>query len=127
MHVKPIFGEVDMSVDHALKLLVENRITGFPIVDAKKKVIGIISEYDLIVQLSEKINSDPGVFGETIKFSSKTICVKEETPVSDVENIFINDRVRRVPVVDELGKLIGIVTRRDLMRHYFILGKFAHN
>ena len=49
------------------------------------------------------------------------ICVGEETPVSEIARIFAEKRINRVPVTDRNGKLVGIVSRADIVRYSFVM------
>ncbi len=96
----------DTPVDRVARLLAEHRITGVPVVDEERRVIGIVSEYDVI--------SKPGKVAQDI-MSREVISVSEETPAESVAQILTEQRVRRVPVL-RAGRLVGIVSRADLVR-----------
>ncbi len=107
------------SVEEAVKLMVNSRITGLPVVDEKGKMVGVLSEYDVIVQIAKKGHLDQRTFSQPISFSSKVESISEMTPLSEIIDSFVESRFRRLPVVDKKGKLIGIITRRDLMKVFY--------
>lgn len=96
----------------AVELLLEHQVSGLPVVDNAGIVIGIITEFALLVLTYDKTCERDNVGWHM----TRQVCtVDEQTLLSDVADIFILNRFRRVPVVCE-GKLVGIISRRDLMR-----------
>lgn len=112
-------GRKDMTMEEALKLLVNNRITGFPVVDEGERFVGIYSEYDLIVQLNQDKGPANKVFESKIQFSPSPCFVKEDLPLKDILKQFVDTKFRRLAVVDPDGRLVGLITRRDIMRLYY--------
>lgn len=119
----PLTAQEGMAIEEALKLLLNTKITGMPVVDAKGKMIGIISEYDILAQISKSKHLKPEVFRKPITFSKTTDSVKATAPLSEIIERFITSKYRRLPVVDSSGKLVGIITRRDLMRVFYYRSK----
>lgn len=125
-------------VEEAAQLLLENKISGIPVVDADDHVLGIITEKDLMIKASElKVPfyltlfdsiiflENPIRFNNDIKkysaskvkdaMSSKVFTVEEDTPVSEIVSIMQKRAINRVPVVRH-GKLVGIITRNDILK-----------
>jgi len=109
----------ETTIEEALKILINYRITGLPVVDGSGKMTGVVSEYDLLNQISQSKKMDSKVFNECIHFSKKVDSIPESTPLSTIMKEFIDTKYRRLPVVDSDGKLVGIITRRDLMRVFY--------
>lgn len=107
------------SIEEALKIMVNSRITGLPVVDASGKMIGVFSEYDVIKQINDHKKPSPEVFRKPIQFSKDVHSVSEKTPLSEIINKFVDSRFRRLPVLNSKGKLVGIITRRDLMKLFY--------
>lgn len=107
------------TIEEALKILINYRITGLPVVDQAGKMTGVVSEYDLLSQISKSKKMDTKVFNEKILYSKKVDAIAEDTPLSTIMKEFIDTKYRRLPVVDRDGKLVGIITRRDLMRVFY--------
>lgn len=127
------------SVAELSGLLIKNKISGVPVVDDSGKLVGIATEGDLIVRDADlhfpryfKL-LDSIIYLESLnKFkrnlrkylgtkvedvmTSKVKIVKEDTPVNVVANIMIRDNVNRVPVLDNDGNLVGIITRADIVK-----------
>ncbi|WP_371614055.1 CBS domain-containing protein [Streptomyces sp. NBC_00454] len=88
-------------------LLVEHEISGVPVLDADERVLGVISRTDLLVQdhlTAEDLMTAPAV------------TVHAEQTVTEAARLITRRGVTRLPVVDEEDRLVGIVTRRDLLR-----------
>ncbi|CAN6541877.1 unnamed protein product [Malus baccata var. baccata] len=129
------------TVDEAIELLVENRITGFPVIDDDWKLIGLVSDYDLLAldtisgsgrtdnSMFPEVDSSWKTFNEVQNLLSKTngrvvgdvmtpapVVVSETTNLGDVARLLLETKYRRLPVVNESGKLIGIITRGNIIR-----------
>lgn len=112
------------TVEFALKALINNRITGLPVVNADGKLVGVISEYDLIQQISKQPKLGPEIFHEKIEYSKKPFSLPSTTLLNDVIKHFLDSKFRRIPILDKDERLVGIITRRDIMRVYFYRAKF---
>ncbi len=93
-------------VEDAARLLARNRISGLPVVNAEGMLLGLVTEHDLIAK-SGRLVSDI--------MSRSVISVSPDTPVEEVQHLLTNQRIRRVPVLED-GKVVGIVSRSDLVR-----------
>lgn len=105
---KVITVPTTMAVREVAQLLNERKITGLPVVDGEDRVVGIISELDII--------SRQGTTAAEI-MSDQVISATEETDAGEVADLFTSRRIRRVPILAD-GRLVGIVSRSDLMRLY---------
>lgn len=130
-------------LETAVKILTENKISGLPVVNQDGKVIGIITDRDLLLY-SEKLRIVPYVdfsswvlpytylpgnityeknaslFSKTTVdevMSKRVVTVKEKASWYEVISQMRKNSVNRVPVVDDKGRLKGIITRTDLLNH----------
>ena len=86
-------------------LLIKNRISGAPVADKKGKIVGVVSETDLIAKKGKQV--------KTI-MSNKVVQITEETPVEEIARLMTAHKIRRLPVMR--GKsLVGIVSRADVV------------
>lgn len=106
-------------MEEALKILVNTKITGLPVVDDAGKMIGVYSDFDVIEHISHAKKVGPKAFQEPIRFSKKVQTVNLTTPLSKVMELFVESRFRRLPVVNKDGRLAGIITRRDLLKLFY--------
>lgn len=96
----------DESVDEAARLLTFHDISGLPVC-SDGRVIGVVSEADLI-----------GKSGATVGdvMTTPAVTVDESTGLERVAELLTQQRIRRLPVVDAGGQLVGVVSRRDVLR-----------
>ncbi|HLG23178.1 MAG TPA: CBS domain-containing protein [Candidatus Manganitrophaceae bacterium] len=87
-----------------------------PIVDKGKKLVGIVSEFDLLKAIMSGRELEK-VTAEEI-MTADPVSVREDTPSEKIIEILQEKRLIRAPVVDKNGKLIGIVARRDILQGY---------
>ena len=119
----------------AAALLAEHRISGVPVVDEDGHVLGVLSEGDILFKetgpperpsLLERLLAVPSIAfdpkleartaGEAM--SAPPVTVGPRRPVTEAATTMIEARVNRLPVVDDERRLIGIVTRADLVRAF---------
>lgn len=98
----------EASVQEIAQLLYRERISGAPVVDADGRIIGIITEADII----SKVNREGLSVGDIM--SHEVISVEEETPVNEIAALLTERKIKRVPVVHD-DKLVGIVSRADIV------------
>ena len=107
----------DQSIHEVIDIMIEKKISGAPVLDESRKLVGIISEKDCLRIIVDQAYHNLPM--ESRKVSDYMTCeVKTLSPESDVvmaAGEFLNSPVRRLPVVDN-GVLIGQVSRRDIMR-----------
>jgi predicted transcriptional regulator len=96
----------EATIEDAARLLARNRISGLPVVNASGMLVGLISEHDLIAKAGRRVSDI---------MSRGVITVSPDTEVEQVQLLLTNQRIRRVPVVED-GKAVGIVSRSDLVR-----------
>jgi CBS domain-containing protein len=118
------------------RLLDRHRISGLPVVDDDDKVVGVISESDLMRRPADQAEQDqergfrlPALRRKARTAAAKArartagqlmstpaVTVHPEQRVADAARIMERHHIERLPVVDEEDRLIGIATRRDLLR-----------
>lgn len=110
-HLVTVFP--DDSVNETIQTLLDNEISGAPVVDDRIHLVGIISEFRLL----------QAIYDPLLKFSfigdlmtRDVLTVEEDTPISIVANVMIWNRVRRLPVLRD-GQLVGLISRPDLIRY----------
>jgi len=105
----------DMEILRAIHLLVENRISGAPVVDARGNLVGILSEQDCMrIALDSGYHGHYG--GHVADFMSKVVhTVDADASVLELAQRFIDAPYRRYPVVQN-NRLVGQISRRDVLR-----------
>jgi len=96
----------------AIELLIAGKISGLPVLDAGKKMVGIISEKD-ILNFAFSGNIRQTRVKEAM--SKKVISFSSETEIDNISLAISENKFRRVPIVDG-AKLVGIISRRDIIK-----------
>jgi CBS domain-containing protein len=94
-----------MTVKAVATLLIKNQISGAPVAAKNGKIIGIVSEADIISQQGKDVRAI---------MSKRVISVSEETAVEEVAKLMTTHKINRVPVVRG-DKAIGIISRADIV------------
>lgn len=125
-------------VEKVAQLLLDNKISGVPVVDADHRIVGMITEKDLMIKATElkvpfyitlfdsiiflenpiRLKNDLKKYGASqVKdaMTKRVQSVEEDTPVHEIAELMQKENINRVPVVRH-GKVIGIVTRNDLLK-----------
>jgi len=105
--------------DTKAEMLASYMMEGFgsvPIVDNANKLLGIVSEFDLLASLRKGKKLEDVIAGDIL--TENPISVTKDTDMMTLVDVLQNNHLIRVPVLDNVGKLIGIVARRDLLRGY---------
>lgn len=106
----PVVLQVEASIGDALRLMKENKIGGIPIVDAGKRLVGILTNRDL------RFESDPRKKVSEVMTKDNLVTAPEGTNLKKAEKIFRQHKVEKLPVVGKDGKLIGLITYRDILQ-----------
>jgi len=133
--MKSIPGYLDItSLKETAAKMAGYGISGVPVIDERKTVVGIISEKDFLFHMGEKKKrstieviaqclSSKGCVAVSMHtgfakdiMASPAITVNEGTPVFEIASIFAEKNINRVPVLDQNGHLVGIVARADIFR-----------
>jgi CBS domain-containing protein len=116
----------DASVESAAELMTAHRITALPVVDRQGGLVGMVSEGDLLwhrvppdptAHMRRREVTDPGARPEIVSevMAWDPYTVRPETDVAEVADLMLQHDVRSVPVVED-GGVVGIVSRRDVLR-----------
>ena len=105
--------------DTKAEMIASYMMEGFgsvPIVDENNKLVGIVSEFDLLAALRKGKKLQDVAAGEIL--TPNPVSVTQDTDIVTLMDVLQNNHLIRVPVLDKVGNLIGIVARRDLLRGY---------
>jgi CBS domain-containing protein len=113
-------------------ILSEHHISGLPVISERLTVLGVVSEADILVKEQGPAPRHGGLFGwlleggrpDAAKLAARTsgeamtapaITIGAEKQVSEAARLMTENSIKRLPVVDQDGRLVGIVTRSDLV------------
>jgi len=107
-----ITAESGSLASHAGIRMTVGKISGLPVVDAEKSLIGIVTEFDLVRAL--RADKDLAATPVDELMTRDVITVEADTPVDEVMEILERERILRLPVVSD-GNLVGVVSRTDIL------------
>jgi len=139
MTANPITATPEMPLTEVIQILAERRITGLPVVDQTGKLVGVISETDLMwqesgvtppayIMLLDSVIylENPARYerdlhkalGQTVGevMTRDPLTITPDQPLRDAARLMHESNVQRLPVLDQDGKVVGILTRGDIVR-----------
>jgi CBS domain-containing protein len=105
----------DADLYDAIRMMADGNITGLPVLDDAERLVGIVTEKDLLNHLLET-NSTDGKVRDCMTLDVVTSDLHDN--LLDVMRTLVENGFRRVPVVSE-GRMLGIVSRRDIILYLF--------
>jgi CBS domain-containing membrane protein len=128
--------EQTMSLVQAASILAESQVSGAPVIDDQKKIVGIVSEKDFLEEMG--FGSNPSFMqiathclhdkscmignlrGRAVAdiMTKPPIVGAPEMTIGDISTIFTKQKINRLPIIDKNGLIVGIVTRTDLAHAY---------
>lgn len=137
--VSPVItvGE-NTSVRDAARLLIEKRISAVPVVDHDGKLVGIVSEADFMHRPEtgtdrpaswwlSLISGERALAEEYAKSHAKTVrdvmtktvqTARPDTPLHEIADMLAEKHIKRVPIVNQAGDLVGIITRANIVQTF---------
>ena len=136
----------DESVTDGMQRLIDANVSGGPVVDGENKVVGMLTDSDLIVQdaqihaptaiailgtvfslpkarreFEEELHKQIGLtVGEVM--GEDPVTIHADAAVEDAATLMHDKEVSRLPVVDDDGRLVGVIARGDILR-YMVSGR----
>jgi CBS domain-containing protein len=94
-----------MSVKALAMTLIKNQISGAPVADKNGKIVGVVSESDIVAKKGKQVSAI---------MNKKVISVGEETSVEEIARTMTTHHIKRLPVMSA-SKVVGIVSRADIV------------
>ncbi len=94
-----------ITVKNLAKILMQNQISGAPVTDKKGKILGVVSEADIVAKKGKQVKDI---------MSKNVVGVTDDTPVEKIANVMTTHKINRLPVMRG-EKLVGIVSRADIV------------
>ena len=111
-----ITASPNMTVKETIKTLYEKHIGCVIMIDEDKKCIGIFTERDAIRLVAKNVQLDQPLDNVMTK---NVITVKEDSSINEVRRILCAHRIRHLPVVNQKGRLVGLLSVRDALDQFF--------
>lgn len=127
---------VDTPLKQAATLLARNGISGLPVVDESGAVVGVLTEADILVKEGGERKKSGGVLGWLLEpsepwleekldavtaggaMTAPALTITPERPLREAALTMLEQGINRLPVVDDAGRLVGIVSRANLVRAF---------
>lgn len=101
----------DLPIYEAIRILIDNNVTGLPVINEDMTLAGIITEKDVLRLLYD--NEDkPGSVEDFM--TEEVISFDHRDSLLDIAECFMNHHIRRVPILEK-GKLAGVISRKDII------------
>ena len=128
MTTRVIWVRKDATFREMATALREYRVSAFPVVDDDRKVIGVVSEADMLNK--EALIDEPGMISGILHhrdqakargitagdlMTTAVVAVRPDDTVEHAAKLMYDRRVKRLPVTDENGRLVGIISRADVL------------
>ena len=108
--IDPIFINPEATVAEALSLMSDLHISGVPVIDKDRKLIGILTNRDL------RFETNMSTLVKDRMTKAPLITAPKGCTLDDAEKIFSQNRVEKLPIVDKDGRLDGLITIKDLKK-----------
>ncbi len=120
----------DAAFKDIVRVMTERRISGLPVVDAEGVVVGVVSQIDLLHMAAQsrsrggwrlspsrrRVGAADPVAADLM--TKPALTVEARAPLAEAIHLVVRHEIERLPVVDEAGRLVGIVSAGDLLRVY---------
>ena len=119
MTIDPVVVSADASIEEAEELLRHHRISGLPVVDLSGRLVGVISQTDLLYLAVPSIQAlirhrESGIrVGEVM--STPPVTIETTAEIGDAARRMMNDRLHRLVAIDEHGRPVGVISAMDFV------------
>lgn len=111
-----ITASPNMPVKETIKTLYEKHVGCVVLIDEDKKCIGIFTERDALRLVAENVQLDQPL----VKVMTRNVVtIQENSSINEVRRVICAHRIRHLPVVDQKGRLVGLLSVRDLLDQFF--------
>lgn len=119
MTIDPVTVPSDATIEEAEELLRRNRISGLPVTDASGRLVGVISQTDLLYLAVPSVQAlirhrDSGIrVGEVM--STPPVTIDGELPIREAARVMDEGRLHRLVAIDRSGRPIGVISAMDFV------------
>jgi len=119
----------DETIKEAARVMVTERVSGLPVIDAEERLIGILTEADFLEQELDKDGGGGGLLGAvfgpatrqpdavTVRevMSSNPITIASDATLSEAARVMATNSVKRLPIIEADGNVVGVLSRADIV------------
>ena len=102
----------NLSIEEAWKLVKDHQFEHYPIVSSEGKLVGLLSEREIL----RKIEAKEGRKSLKEVVSKETLCADEGTNLNEVIQVFFEENLDAVPIIDDEQKVLGILSKNELLQ-----------
>ena len=108
----------DTEIIQVIDSLLEHRISGAPVLNDQNEIVGVIDDKDCLNTLIDSAYYNQPVSKNKVSNYMTDVfkCINQNSDIVDVANVFMRTNFKRLLVVDDDGKLVGSISRRDILR-----------
>ena len=112
----PATATAETSVAEAIQTMLDRRVGAVAVVDHEFKVVGVFTERDVLRRVVGEARN-PAATRVADVMTTEVICCSPETTLEEARGVMKNRRIRHLPVLDDQGRLLGLVSIGDLNAH----------
>lgn len=107
----PVTVEPDWTLERVVETTSRNNITGVPVIDGSRRLVGILTSRDLRsrADLSQKVR-------DVMTGKERLVCGDETTTLTEARAILNKNRIEKLPIIDKEGRIKGLITIKDILR-----------
>lgn len=113
---RPVHFSSEMTLEAAVDLLTEAGQLGGPVLDANHVVIGYLSEQDCLARMLLTSYHDEGLAFVREVMRTEVLTVRADSSIIELAQQMLGAKPKIYPVVDDNGKLLGVISRSDVLR-----------
>ena len=110
------FVKPDCNTYDAARIMCENHIGCIPICDDEKNILGILTDRDILLR-AVACNKEAKTTPVSEIMTTNVYTCKETKDINEAQNLMAQNQIRRIPVVDECNKVVGILSMGDLAQN----------
>jgi CBS domain-containing protein len=109
----------EATVEQAIHLLLDNKVSGAPVLDDRGRLCGVISQFQLM-----EVMYDPKLKDSLVSefMTREVLTIEENALLGCAANMFVVHRIHRLPVMRD-GAVVGVISRSDLLRYFARTGE----
>jgi len=111
-----ITGSPNMTVKETIKTLYEKHVGCVVLIDEENKCIGIFTERDAVRIVAENVQLDQPV-GKVM--TKNVVTIQENSSINEASRAICAHRIRHLPVVNQKGSIVGLLSVRDILKQFF--------
>ncbi len=107
----------NVSISDARQRFLEHRFRHFPVINKDKHLLGIISDRDILTEVASLEDKTQQSYNSIVTLLNKPVLTASaDTHIREICRVMFSQHVGAIPITDDAGSLLGMVTRSDILR-----------